>query len=308
MSYYDWKPYVRVADRLANAERKMKKLQKKGLVVQPVAARKHQKIASTFWGKYWCDHIESFYDYENRLPRGRTYVRNGSVCHLAIDKGQVTAFVVGSEIYQVDIMLKPLTGKKWQAIKSQCHGKIGSLLELLSGELSEEVMSAVCNSETGLFPKANEFEMQCNCPDWASMCKHIAAVFYGVGARLDNQPSHLFKLRGVDHQELVNVNASISKAIKGGQSHKRRRIADSALADVFDINIPLKASIKTTSFPKNLTGAAVKKKRLAKNMSQVAFAKVIGVSATTIARWEKLGRKHVKPRADLLLKLKDIWE
>ncbi|MFH2002728.1 MAG: SWIM zinc finger family protein, partial [Planctomycetota bacterium] len=235
MKWYDWKPYVPVAVRRTRALKKMEKLQKKGLNVQPVEIE-GRKIARTFWGEAWCDHLESFSDYENRLPRGRTYVRNGSVCHLDISKGEINAMVGGSDLYKVKVSVKMLSRKRWKEVKDRCAGRIGSLIELLQGRLSENVMKVVTDRNQGLFPLPGEINLQCSCPDWAVMCKHVAAVLYGVGARLDEKPELLFLLRGVDHEELISAEAGMVVAnIKA--KGDRRRIEEDALADVFGIEM-----------------------------------------------------------------------
>lgn len=233
MSRYGWSPYVPVAQRRARALQKMEKLCKKGLEVKPIPRQSGRKMARTFWGQAWCDHIESFHDYENRLPRGRTYLRNGSVCHLDITPGEITAKVCGSELYSVTISIKPLAARKWQTVKKRCAGQIGSLLELLQGRLSEKVMAVVTDPANGLFPRAREIELQCSCPDWAEMCKHVAAVLYGVGVRLDEQPELLFLLRGVDHQELIDTDVTVAVGTK--QAGSARHLAEGDLADLFGI-------------------------------------------------------------------------
>jgi len=235
MRWYGWRPYVPVATRRARALKKMEKLRKKGLAVQPVEIE-GRKITRTFWGEAWCDHLESFSDYENRLPRGRTYVRNGSVCHLDIAKGQINAMVSGSELYKVKVAVKTLARKKWKGVKDRCAGQIGSLLELLQGRLSKNVMTVVTDRNKGLFPLPREISLKCNCPDWAVMCKHVAAVLYGVGARLDEKPELLFLLRGVDHEDLISAEVGVATAAAGTKG-SRRRIADDALADVFGIEM-----------------------------------------------------------------------
>ena len=235
MGWYDFRPYVPVAARRREAKKKMEMLRKKGQNIQPVELE-GRTIARTFWGKAWCDHMESFHDYENRLPRGRTYIRNGSVCHLDIAKGEVQALVSGSELYKVKVTIKTLPGEKWKEVKKRCAGQIGSLLELLQGRLSGQVMSVVTHRDKGLFPLPGEIGLKCSCPDWAVMCKHVAAVLYGVGARLDERPELLFLLRGVDHEELISTEVGMVTAateVKSG----RRIIADEALADVFGIDI-----------------------------------------------------------------------
>ncbi len=187
MSYYGFAPYVPVAERRAKAQKQLEKMKKKRLNVQPVQLS-GRKIADSFWGKGWCDHMESFSDYANRLPRGRTYVRNGSVCHLEIQDGVIKAIVSGSVLYNVSITISPLVKKKWDAVKSACTGRIGSLIDLLRGRLDRGVMEVVAHRKDGLFPLPGEMKFDCDCPDWAGMCKHVAAVLYGVGARLDHSP------------------------------------------------------------------------------------------------------------------------
>lgn len=237
MSRYDygWRPYVPVAQRRANALREMNKLRKKGVDIQPVEIQ-GRTIARSFWGKGWCDHLDSFGDYANRLPRGRTYVRNGSVCHLAIDEGKVEAIVSGSELYNVSMSIRTLPAAKWKAVKQRCTGRIGSLLELLQGRLSDEIMDAVTDREQGLFPKPGEIQYECDCPDWAGMCKHIAAVIYGIGARLDERPELLFVLRGVDHEELIDADTAAAEITTGGSGRSRRRtLAADSLEGVFGV-------------------------------------------------------------------------
>ncbi len=247
MGYFDygWRPYVPVWQRRAQAKAEMDALRKKGMDIQPVTLA-GRKIASTFWGRAWCDHLESLSDYANRLPRGRTYVRNGSVCHLEINRGEVVARVFGSELYSVRIAIATLPAPKWERIKARCAGQIGSLLELLQGQLSDQVMQVVTNRTDGLFPMNREIALQCSCPDWAVMCKHVAAVLYGVGARLDKSPELLFRLRGVDHQELIAANAE-EAVVAATARGKSRRLAGGDLADVFGIE--LETSISTGSTP-----------------------------------------------------------
>ena len=200
--YGGWAPYVPVAERRRKAEKEMEKLRKKGVPVSPVKIE-GGKIASTFWGKAWCDNLESYRDYENRLPRGRTYVRNGSVVDLQIAPREVTALVSGSSIYKIRITIGEVAKAHWKAIRADCAGGIDSLVELLQGRLSKGVMERLCRQASGLFPKPAEIRFSCSCPDHASMCKHVAAVLYGVGARLDARPELLFRLRAVNENDLV---------------------------------------------------------------------------------------------------------
>ena len=197
-----WAPYVPVAERRRKAALEMAKLRKKGHPVSPVTLS-GRTIATTFWGKAWCENLESYRDYENRLPRGRTYVRNGSVVDLQIAPLAVTAMVSGSSLYKVSITIAAVPKAHWQSICRDCSGGIDSLVELLQGRLSKAVMERLCRQDHGLFPRPKEIHFRCSCPDSASMCKHIAAVLYGVGSRLDQQPELLFRLRAVDEKDLL---------------------------------------------------------------------------------------------------------
>lgn len=213
MSRYDdhggWAPYVPVAERRRRAAREVETLRRKGHPVAPVTIEGRQ-IAATFWGKAWCDNLESYHDFENRLSRGRTYVRNGSVLDLQIARGMVTALVSGSELYRVAITITEIPEVRWEAIRADCSTGIDSLVELLQGRFSKAIMERLCRQNAGLFPKPAEIRLSCTCPDYASMCKHVAAVLYGIGARLDHMPELLFQLRGVDADDLVaQVDASL---------------------------------------------------------------------------------------------------
>lgn len=235
MSWFrQWRPYQSVAQRRAKALAHAKNMEKSGVAFAPVAIE-GRTIAKTFWGQAWCRHLESFSDFSNRLPRGRSYVRNGSVMDLQISPGYIKAQVMGSSLYRGTIGVAPLNPGKWKAIKAECAGKIDSLVGLLQGRLSDAVMRVITDREKGLFPLPSEIKLECSCPDWASLCKHLAAVLYGVGARLDTQPELLFKLRGVDHLELIGAAAEapvLTRKATGADT-----LDDSELASVFGIDI-----------------------------------------------------------------------
>ena len=243
MSYYGWKPYVPVAARRAKATKLAAKAAKKGAALSPVGGASGA-IAKTFWGRAWCDNLERYSDFSNRLPRGRTYLRNGSVIDLKINAGEVLAQVVGSSLYKVSVSVAAVPDKQWQAIGAECATSIDSLVELLQGRLSKAVMERICKPDTGLFPTPREIKLACSCPDWADMCKHVAAVLYGVGTRLDQQPELLFLLRKVDPKDLVaQAGTGLSKAGKGPAVGK---VLDQAsVADVFGIEMDEGAVVKT---------------------------------------------------------------
>jgi uncharacterized Zn finger protein len=197
-----WPRYVSKAERRRQALEQAQRLSKSGRSASPVAIAGH-KIATTFWGTAWCGNLERYSDFANRLPRGRSYVRSGAVIDLQIDPGRVAALVSGSDLYEVTVAITPLSAARWKTLCRQAAGGIDSLVELLQGRFSRAVMEQLCRPGKGLFPTPREIGFTCSCPDWASMCKHVAAVLYGVGARLDHQPELLFRLRQVNEQELV---------------------------------------------------------------------------------------------------------
>jgi uncharacterized Zn finger protein len=264
--YGGFKPYVPVAKRRAQAAREVAARTKKGQKPSPVFIE-GQKITTTFWGQAWCTNLESYSDFENRLPRGRTYVRNGSVVDLKIEQGRIKALVSGSSLYEIQIDIASLPKPVWLALKKQCAGKIGTLVELLQGKLSKAVMEVVTDRENGLFPKPKEIKMRCSCPDYAGMCKHLAATMYGVGNRLDESPELLFLLRAVDHMELIE---QAIPAAPVGSARGAGAIATEDLGAIFGIEIGeapgTKASTKLHKVP------AVKKGQMKTISSKKAVA------------------------------------
>lgn len=254
-------PYIPVAQRARDAAAAVAKLKKKGHNIEPVAIA-GRAITSTFWGNAWCRHLESLSDYQSRLPRGRTYVRRGAVVHLALDSGRILAKVQGSSLYDVEIAVVKLKPQRWSSVVAQCSGSIDSLVELLRGKLSEGVMRSVTNTETGLFPLASELKMSCSCQDWAGLCKHLAAVLYGVGARLDTRPELLFTLRGVDPSELVSENAASAIPVAKTEGKSSRRVLPSSgLSDVFGIEFeaaPAARGAQKAARPEQTKRTAVK--------------------------------------------------
>ena len=269
MQWEQWRPYVSVAQRRANALREMNRLRSKGKTIEPVEIE-GRTIARSFWGKGWCDHLESFSDYANRLPRGRRYARNGSVCHLQIQPGRIEAIVSGSELYEVSIRIKRLKPTTWSSVKRRCAGRIGSMLELLQGRLSDQVMTVVTDRKDGLFPKPAEIELSCDCPDWATMCKHVAAVLYGVGNRLDHSPELLFLLRHVDADELVSADLTVPGATSTGDT-----LSDDQLGDIFgiDVDTEIQEPPKQTSAPVKSTPSKPRRSKKARAATSASGGK-----------------------------------
>lgn len=280
MGYYGhWAPYVSVAKRKELAAKKIKEAQKKGKALNPINIE-GRTIAKTFWGKAWCENLEKYSDYENRLPRGRTYVRNGSVIDLQVTQGKVEAQVMGSSLYKITIQIKTMPEGKWQSLIKTCAGKIDSLIELLQGKFSKAVMSILIARETELFPSPNEISMSCSCPDHAGMCKHIAAVLYGIGAAIDTLPEWLFTLRHVDHLKLI-ASAATNEILNAPQPSSNA-IADGELSSLFGIEMQ-----QPIAAPKLASAAIETAKPLAKK-------KVL--SSTKVTRRKPKFKKKIRPK------------
>lgn len=265
MPWSDWDNFPKRAtadERRQTIARETDRMRQTGQVVRPIEIEGRQ-IAKTFWGQAWCRHIECLSDFASRLDRGKTYARNGSVFHLDITPGKVFARVAGSELYDVTVDVQPLDPSRWEAIKLACAGQITSAVELLSGKLSDATMHILTDAETGMFPHADDFDLDCSCPDFARLCKHLAAVLYGVGARLDAAPELLFTLRGVDPTELIASAATNLVAAPAGSTKKTVKHAD--LADVFGIELatddtPVQIDEPTDDAPPSKPRAARRKR------------------------------------------------
>lgn len=243
MDYYDWewKPYVTAVERRRKAEREIEKRKKQGHTVSPVIIE-GRAIAKTFWGKSWCDNLERYSDFANRLPRGRSYVRNGSVVDLQITPRSIRALVSGSELYEVALTVAPVAKTRWKSICADCAGAIDSLVELLQGRFSKGVMERICRQNHGLFPSPGEIQLSCSCPDWAGMCKHVAAVLYGIGARFDHEPELLFRLREVDEKELI-AKAGTGLPLGKQRLSAAKVLGGEDLSDMFGLDMAQSASL-----------------------------------------------------------------
>ena len=237
----EWPRYVSVAERRGNGARHAALLRKHGRVLAPVTTKgRGRALASTFWGRAWCDNLAAYASLANRLDRGRTYLRGGMVIDLRVEPGAVTALVSGSDVYEIAVRIKPMPAPRWKGVVKACAGKIDSVVELLAGRFDESVMAHVCRQGTGLFPAPAEIAYECSCPDGARggwLCKHIAATLYGVGVRLDEDPELLFRLRCVAHADLVaRATAGLTRAPSAKRS-ARRAIASDRLSAVFGIEL-----------------------------------------------------------------------
>lgn len=235
-----YKKYATVESKRQKAEKSIEKLKKKDPEIQPVIIT-GRKIATTWWGKSWNDNLERYSDYENRIGRGRSYVKNGAVLDLKITQGNVEALVQGSRAkpYKVSIIIEPLKKDIWERVVNDCGGKIESLQELIEGKFPAELSELLTAKDKGLFPSPQEISFICSCPDWASMCKHVAAVLYGVGARLDSNPELFFLLRNVNIEELISesVSKKSQSLLQKSQKKSDRIIDDDDISKVFGIDI-----------------------------------------------------------------------
>jgi uncharacterized Zn finger protein len=240
MSYWGYPRYVSVEEKRANAAKKLKQLKKKNPAIKPIIIER-STIARTWWGKSWNHNLERYADYSNRIGRGRSYVRHGAVLDLQISPGQVESLVQGtrSKPYTVIINIKGINKKIWQNIKAACADKLDSLPELLAGKFPKALGEIFTAQGQGLFPSPEEIEFNCSCPDWAYMCKHVAATLYGIGARLDDSPSLFFKLRKVNVDDLIQqtITDHSYNLLKTAEKTTAKMIAESDLSRMFDIDM-----------------------------------------------------------------------
>jgi len=242
MAYYNYgyPRYVSVGEKRAKARRKLEQLKKKHPGIRPVVIESNT-LVRTWWGKAWNSNLTKYADYSNRVGRGRSYVRHGAVVDLQISPGQVKALVQGSRQspYTVTMQIKPISKTIWTEIRAACEGQLASLQELLEGRFPKSLAELFTAKGSGLFPSPKEIEFKCSCPDWAYMCKHVAAVLYGVGTRLDEDPSLFFVLRKMKMDDLITqaVRDKSERLLRQAKNKTSRVIDDADLGDVFGIDL-----------------------------------------------------------------------
>jgi uncharacterized Zn finger protein len=311
MGYWGYHPpYVSVAEKKAKAARKLVQLKKKKPDIKPIFIE-GRTITRTWWGKSWNLNLERYADYSNRIGRGRSYVRHGAVLDLQIDSGKVESLVQGtrSKPYSVVIKIKAVNKKIWQDIIAACEGKLDSLPELLAGRFPKTLGEIFMVQGKGLFPSPREIEFSCSCPDWAYMCKHVAATLYAVGARLDEDPGLFFKLRRAKMSDLITqaVEDKSRKLLKKAGKKSRRVIAESDIADVFGIDMdgPVISKKKKVKSPSKTSGRkkSSRKKATPRKKAKSPFDTVVGIvrrsrKGVTVARIrEKTGFDEIKIRS-----------
>ena len=283
MYYRRWYSPPTVGELRFRASERLRKLKKEGKEVVPVEPISGNRIAKTFWGKAWCENLLRYSDFENRMPRGRKYVRTGSVVHLAVEPGLVRALVNGTDLYEISVRIAALPEDRWKSVRTECAGEIGSLVELLSGRPPARVMEIVSRPGEGLFPSPDEIALDCSCPDWAEMCKHAAAAMYGIGVRLDHEPGQLFTLRGVSADDLVGAALEAAAAPPAGES-----LASEDLAALFGVEIETEPPVPAEDRPvKQVTRKKAARKKVAKKKT----ARKKAATRKTASRKKRTGKK-----------------
>jgi len=265
--YYDdygFAPYVSVGEKRARNRKAAADLQKRNRDIRPVVVE-GRSIATSWWGKSWNANLERYADYSNRIGRGRSYVRHGAVLDLRIDAGRIDALVAGSRgsPYEVTVTIDELSASVWKQLREESLRQVESLTDLLAGQFPKALKDTFFAQGTGLFPAPKEVSFDCSCPDWASMCKHVAAVLYGIGNRLDSAPELLFTLRKVTVDDLIahTVDAATEGLIgKAGQAAGDDVLADADLGDVFGIELD-DGAIAAVDLPPPAPEATTRKSR-----------------------------------------------
>jgi len=262
MSYWQmYRPYVSVARKKSKAEKALKRLRKNNPNIKPVTIN-GRAIARTWWGKSWNKNLESYADYFNRIGRGRSYVRHNGVLDLQIKSGFIESLVQGtrSTPYKVKVEIKAIKKSIWDDLKKASQGEFGSLQELFEGKLPESLSKIFTNKKTGLFPSPKEISFDCSCPDWADMCKHVAATLYGIGARLDVEPELFFTLRNVNMKDLITgaIKGKAGDLLKRAKKKTSKVIDDADISEIFGIDIDID-TVSNKQSKKKTVNKALKK-------------------------------------------------
>lgn len=306
MAYWGYPRYVSVGEKRAKAERKLKQLRKKNPAIHPIVIA-GSAIAKTWWGKSWNLNLERYADYSNRIGRGRSYVRHGAVLDLLITPGQVKSLVQGSRAkpYSVIIKIKGIGKNIWKNMKAACAGKLDTLPALLAGQFPKALGEIFTARGEGLFPSPKEIEFDCSCPDWAYMCKHVAATLYGIGARLDEDPGLFFKLRKVKVDDVIQqtVKDQSDKLLKKAEKASARTIAESDLSGMFGIDMEENIDFDSPKTAKKVSDAGKTLPKAAKRTKTKASKRKPGIKTktkkkTSLTSLEKSGlKKGSKPAA-----------
>ncbi|WP_082680583.1 SWIM zinc finger family protein [Oceanivirga salmonicida] len=195
-------------------------------------------LAKTWWGKSWNKNLESYADYTNRIGRGRSYLRNGAVIHFEMNKGKIYALLQGSrrKPYTVFIDIEIVSEAKIKNLK-KFFNDIDTIDNLIKGEFPEKMSKSLLDKKCGLFPTPSEIDFACSCPDWAYMCKHVAATLYAVGTKLDTNPMLFFELRGIDGNELIKneVVDKLENILSKDKIRSHRVLEEDEVVELFNL-------------------------------------------------------------------------
>ena len=305
MSYgYFGYDYVSVAEKRRTALKRIDSLRKKNKNIQPIEPFTDRKIAHSFWGQSWCSNMERYADYENRLPRGKSYIRHGCVCDLQISEGLVTAMVSGSSMYNVRITIDRLSEKRTKLLQDLLQGKISSQLDLLQGKIPKDVKELVGDPDNGIIPFPKEIHMRCSCPDSASLCKHLAAVLYGIGRRLDTDPGVLFTLRGLDPVLLCANANEIDFSVEDSEESLSGGEDLSALFDIdlegmdLDLGDGPRSVAQEKSEKSDMVAKSKKPGKKGSKATEKATEKATMAERKTAARTRVAGKKSLAPASN----------
>ena len=238
MSDYGFPKYISIAEKKAKAEKALKKLKKKNPDLEPVIIE-GRTLAKSWWGKAWNLNLESYADYSNRINRGKSYVKSNAVLDLKVSKGRVAAKVQGSRAkpYDTEVRIDTLDSTKWRKILELCNHRIDTLEQLIEGRFPKELEILFKDKRYSMFPSPKEIHFNCSCPDYAIMCKHVAAVLYGIGARLDQNPLLFFELRDIDGRELIrkSMEQKIESMLKNTGRKSKREITAEDIPNIFGL-------------------------------------------------------------------------
>ena len=234
--------YVSKAQQQQYASKSSLKLEKTlGRKLEPIILTS-SKLATSWWGIMWNKNLERYATFSNRIGRGKTYVRNGLVIDFQIKYGEVNAYVQGTRKapYKVTVSIDNINSKIVEKIKLSCQGKIETMEQLLEGSFSKDLADIFMVEGVGLFPEPKEIHFGCSCPDWTDCCKHVSAVLYAIGSKLDVNPSLFFTLRGLDLDDFLKdviINKTDNLLEKGKNCNSKRIIKEKNINDLFQINI-----------------------------------------------------------------------
>jgi uncharacterized Zn finger protein len=190
-------------------------------------------------------------------------------------------------------------------MKAACAGKLDSLPELLRGKFPKALGEVFTAQGRGLFPSPQEIGFDCSCPDWASMCKHVAATLYGIGTRLDDDAGLFFKLRKVKIDDLIQqtLKDQSYKLLEKAQKMSPTKIAESDLSSMFGIDMEETMDLDLPEAARKVSGAGKKSRKVAKQSKAKTAKRKPAIKtpakkkASQLSSKTSASKKRVKPAA-----------